>query len=588
MGFFRRWLIREWTWSPFSGALALLLLWLAYFGLILNVSYQRSKEHFINMEAEKILGAPLMVSSNQPFSKASLRQIKSILKNSTYTRTSEFLANLRSNKLSTMVQVRGVDDNYPLRGTIVLQSGKGLDWKNQPDALFAEQEVADTLNLKLGDLVQLGSQRFHLAGIVTEDATLARGGSFFAPRIYVAREQALATGLVKFGSLADHSVLVDTPETSELNKVTEELAQLGRKNSWRVRSSESSLSQIRRSLDTIGIFMTWLTMLIILLGFIMGFYLSQVGLRKAAQPLSLLLQLGLQLRKTQIMYTFKILCEQLLALGFAALSFQVLLYGIVNPMLKKLPIPFQMFMDQGAVLWGGGLALLVTALYAVPFLFRLSKIQLKSLLDQSSPFLPEQSSMGSLLPYLVIVTFFYLLSGVFFQDFRISFVWLGVIALTVVVGSFLVPFLGRLLGRMSKVLGLKLASLQLQRVRFASLLMFVCLAQVSLILFLLPQFLGAVDEKLHQMAEGEIPSFFAINIQEDELPEIQDFFANRSGDFRHPSPLILGRLLEINHAAPLDKDLLRKPLRLSYRTEPLDSERVLEGLPEMSIAKKSD
>src|SRR5690606_19364699 len=124
--------------------------------------------------------------------------------------------------------------------------------------------------------VRLGSQIFRLKGIIESDSTLARGGTVFAPRIYVSREGALATGLLKFGSLASHLVYVAPAATQMPEGVIDSVMKLAKTYSWRVISSERALGQIRRTLDFIGTFMSWLTLLIILLGFVMGFYLSQI------------------------------------------------------------------------------------------------------------------------------------------------------------------------------------------------------------------------------------------------------------------------------------------------------------------------
>src|SRR5690606_24264676 len=79
----------------------------------------------------------------------------------------------------------------------------------------------------------------------------------------------------------------------------------------------------------------------------------------------------------------------------------------------------------------------------------------------------------------------------------------------------------------------------------------------------------------------KVPDFFAINIQQEDLSAIQQYFIQHSSGLSSLSPMLLGRLSLINGTPPEKESFSTRPLRLSYRAKKFDSETVVEGLDEL-------
>lgn len=589
-----RWILKEWSWNKMLLALNLFLLTIAYVGVLLNLSYQSSTHNFITEQSRFILGGDLVASStSSPIPEKDLNDIKQRIQsygpNEVFQAQSiDFLANIRSASSATMAEVYAVSANYPLLGDLHTSGRKqpGLYWESSGAPLiFTDQEITSLLKLKPGDLLKIGNAEFEYAGYIEDKSSLSSGASFVAPRVYIPYAQAMATGLVQFGSQVDYRYYFSISNPEQATSIAKDLEPIFESKLWSIRAASDSLNRIERTLDFVGKYLSWLTLLMILMGFITGFYLSQVHLRKASPRIAILMQMGLSTKRVQSIYGLQILLEQLMAFALSLVILLSLTYTLIRPASLKLPIDLDFNVGSYALFGGLGLSLLMSFLFLFPYLLRLPRLKLKSLLDQSTPFLPEEKGHRSWIPYALILVSFYALTGLFLEDYRLSLVWLGFILLSLCFPVWVFPSLFRKGGENLKTIWLKIPFLQLSRTRFASSLLFVSLCQILFVLSLLPQLHRAIESQLDQTSRDKIPSFFAINIQEEDIFPIKDFFTEKKASLKHLSPMILGRLTHRNNEPVTEKRFLTRPLRLSFRAENLSSEEVVKGLKHLPRAQ---
>ncbi|HCS88611.1 MAG: FtsX-like permease family protein [Thiohalocapsa sp. PB-PSB1] len=114
---------------------------------------------------------------------------------------------------SQLVQVKAVDDAYPLRGELRLRQGLNAPEQIAVGVLESgtarvEERLLHSLNTVLGDLLQLGKQEFKMNALIIYEPD--RGGNFFqiAPRVMIAMQDVGATGLVSDASRVRHRLLV--------------------------------------------------------------------------------------------------------------------------------------------------------------------------------------------------------------------------------------------------------------------------------------------------------------------------------------------------------------------------------------------
>ncbi|TVQ86102.1 MAG: FtsX-like permease family protein [Chromatiaceae bacterium] len=127
--------------------------------------------------------------------------------------TQEFSSVVLAGEASQLVQVKAVDDAYPLRGTLRVQAE--LNGPEQPvpagpapGEAWIEARLLHVLDLDLDADLTLGEAALPMTRLVAYEPD--RGGNFFqvAPRVMIHADSVAATGLVTFASRVRYRLLV--------------------------------------------------------------------------------------------------------------------------------------------------------------------------------------------------------------------------------------------------------------------------------------------------------------------------------------------------------------------------------------------
>jgi putative ABC transport system permease protein len=125
----------------------------------------------------------------------------------------------------------------------------------------------------------------------------------------------------------------------------------------------------------------------------------------------------------------------------------------------------------------------------------------------------------------------------------------------------------------------RLVATALVRSRMGTRLCFLTLLLASLILNLVPHLLRSAEVALAPDTTKSRPDLFLFNIPESGLSDIEAFAKQQGAQLQYVSPLILGRLMRVNGVDTENDQFQRFPVRLTVRTEMLNSERLVEGPP---------
>lgn len=122
-----------------------------------------------------------------------------------------------------LTQVKGVDDAYPLTGSVGLAPAmplaaalKGAD--GEPGGVMQAALVA-RLGLKVGDSFQLGTQTFRLMAVLTNEPDSATGGFALGPRTIVGTAALKKSGLLVPGSLFETKYRMLLPPGTSLARL---------------------------------------------------------------------------------------------------------------------------------------------------------------------------------------------------------------------------------------------------------------------------------------------------------------------------------------------------------------------------------
>jgi putative ABC transport system permease protein len=175
---------------------------------------------------------------------------------------------------TTLVEVKAVDDAYPLAGVVATDPDMPLPalFALQGDAFGAAADPAllARLDLKPGDRISIGSATIELrAALKTEPDKLASGIGF-GPRVLVSQAALRASGLLQPGSLVRWQYRMRLPETASSDSAMASVEQQARAQfpsaGWDIRDRNKASPQLERNVERFSQFLTLVALTALLVG----------------------------------------------------------------------------------------------------------------------------------------------------------------------------------------------------------------------------------------------------------------------------------------------------------------------------------
>ncbi|MBB6010916.1 putative ABC transport system permease protein [Aquamicrobium lusatiense] len=173
------------------------------------------------------------------------------------------MARLTDSSDQALVEVKAVDDAYPLYGTLETQpalaheelfsESAGAFGAAAPDLLF------ERLGLKVGDRIMLGNATFELRAVLVSEPDAVSEGFGFAPRLLVSLEGLHASGLVVTGSLVEHSYklkLEPGASDARLAQVEAQARTAFPEAGWSIRNRSNAAPALSANIERFSQFLT--------------------------------------------------------------------------------------------------------------------------------------------------------------------------------------------------------------------------------------------------------------------------------------------------------------------------------------------
>ncbi|MEM9011547.1 MAG: FtsX-like permease family protein [Pseudomonadota bacterium] len=159
----------------------------------------------------------------------------------------------------TLTQVKGVDNVYPIYGSVGLEPEMPLaDALGEVDGLpglIAEGVLIDRLGLALGDVVRLGTQDFRLTATLTREPDAAAAGFGLGPRVIVLREALADSGLLAPGTLFDSIYRLQLPESASIEGLKRSARAAFEDDGMRWRDRRNGAPGVANFVDRLGAFL---------------------------------------------------------------------------------------------------------------------------------------------------------------------------------------------------------------------------------------------------------------------------------------------------------------------------------------------
>jgi putative ABC transport system permease protein len=510
----------------------------------------------------------------------------------TLSQTTTLRAMAQSTDDTALVEIKAVDNSYPLYGTLQT-APQSADTFKAVDGVFGaavDEALLSRLGVKLGDTIKLGSATIAIRATITSEPDKIAGGISFGPRLMISPEALATTGLVQPGSLITYAYRTKLPQPATLaegQSLEKAAAQKFPDAGWRVRTTDKAAQGADEFISRLGYFMTLVSVAALVVAGAGIANATRAFVERRREQIATLNCLGIESRDVIAISLVEIMLVSLLGVSIAVAM------GAASPFIVKslfgamLPLPLVTGLDVKPLALAAVLGLLITAAFALWPLGRISRIKGASLfrsqgMDEQG--LPSRAILLSSLGLLAIAALVVLLS---FDDLLVTASYLGGLVLSFVILSGLARGVVMVVRRLPRPRNMLLRHALGNLARPGGTAISVILALgLGLALFVTLALTDRIiSTELRSGLPEKAPAFFFLDVQNPDLHNFETVLKSQTGiiDVSN-SPMLRGRITKIkaiaseNYKASADSSWVLKGDRgLTYADELPKGSTLVEG-----------
>ena len=231
----------------------------------------KSIEAGLAKDGRKLLGGDLSIRLIHR--SATEKQKKFFNKISDFSEVIEMRSMVQSNKSAayrTLVELKAVDQAYPLVGNILLKQSLTLkEALQEKDGVFGavvDKNLLTKLNLEIGDIVNIGEAKFRLTGTIKKEPDKVTNILSFGPRVMIASRGLYRTKLVQPGSQIRYRYRIALSDSEKIINWRKELDKAFPAAGWRIRTSNEGTPGLKRFIDRMTLFLTFVGLTTLIVG----------------------------------------------------------------------------------------------------------------------------------------------------------------------------------------------------------------------------------------------------------------------------------------------------------------------------------
>lgn len=171
---------------------------------------------------------------------------------------------------SLLVELKGIEPEYPLIGAVELEGGitlaEALAPKDGQPSVAVGRDALLRLNLAVGDSILLGSAVMRIGGVIVSEPDRPGGLLSLGPRVMLTKEDLNATGLLQPGSVVTYSTVVRLDNPAQSEQVLATLKQDYAGPGWRIRTLDEATPGLTRFFDTFASYLILVGLASLLVG----------------------------------------------------------------------------------------------------------------------------------------------------------------------------------------------------------------------------------------------------------------------------------------------------------------------------------
>ncbi len=534
-----------------AGALRVLV-----FALVLAVAaitavgfFTQRVETALNQQGGLLLGGDIALLSDHPI--ADKFEKNAILLGIHTVKTYEFVSMVVFGEANQLAEIKAVGQGFPLRGDLTIGqniSDTGKVVKSIPNAgeAWLEPRLANLLNLKVGDNVEVGERKLRISAILIREPS--RGGDMFsfAPRLMMNAADLPSTKLIQFGSRVKYQLLLASEPQNISQYFKQATPQLSRGE--KIEDVRNARPEIKLALEKAQQFLGLSAMVSVILAMVAMLLSSLPYIKQSLDTFALMRCFGAS--KNTVLH---VLAMQTLIIAFFSALIGVTLGFIGQFVLAKLA--GSLFLDElppvsSAPVFVGIVASIAMMLVVVlPHAWQMRNLTAINILRRET-LKQASSAQAKFLPAALVMC-----SMIFWQahDAKLAFSTISALLLLCVsiiaISYVLVNLVNRLfnLSPSSPTLNnIKLGVLGLKRRFGLSTVQMIGFSMGLMVLMLLALIRGDLIRNWQASLPIDAPNRFVINIQATQIKGVKQFFERQQINNAMIFPMVRARLISKN------------------------------------------
>ena len=340
-------------------------------------SYAGNVTRSVRAQARTLLGADVRLSSREDPT-AALDTLLDSLRGAgiDVARVTAFLSMTSGPDpdAARLAQVRGVEPGFPYYGDILTSPADVWSTLHDGRNAFADPALLLSLGARVGDSVTVGESRFRVAGVIESVPGEPEFSAMFAPRLFIPYRHVEATGLLTFGSRADHDAMLRLPDNVDGEEFEQALETRFDSLNLRATTVDDTRRSLSRGVDELRRFLGIVGLVALLLGGIGVASAIHAFVTEKRPTVAVLRCLGATSRQVLAIYVTEAALMGLAGALAGALAGIALQYTLPRIIGGFVPIDVVPTLEPVAVLSGLAVGVLVATLFALEPLLALRRV----------------------------------------------------------------------------------------------------------------------------------------------------------------------------------------------------------------------
>lgn len=216
----------------------------------------------IETEGATILGGDVRFEINQRDATPEERAYLDTIGTVAFSSDSRSMARLTDQSDQTLVELKSIDELYPLYGSFQTEPTYDFDALAKADGaygIYAQPILLDRLDVETGDRVLIGNETYEIRGVIALEPDALSEGVAFAPRVVMSVDAMQASGLIQPGSLVERQYKIRLSDGSTMDDIRAAVADANEafpEAGWSTRSRANAAPALSANIERFAQFLT--------------------------------------------------------------------------------------------------------------------------------------------------------------------------------------------------------------------------------------------------------------------------------------------------------------------------------------------